>query len=221
MLERVLEPEVMESTAEAEAYDAMDHREVNAAMVDDLLAAGLQRGDVLDLGTGTAQIPIELCGRNEEVRVMAVDLAASMLELARINIDMAGMLDRIQLEQVDAKGLDFADDMFDCVMSNSIVHHIPQPAGVLAEAVRVTASGGLLFVRDLARPESDAAVTHLVETYAAGQSDHARQLFDDSFRAALTVEEMQVLVAPLGAPGESVTMTSDRHWTWVWRKPAS
>ena len=40
---------------------------------------------------------------------------------------------------------------FGAVMSNSIVHHIPEPASVLAEMVRVAAPGGLLFVRDLLR----------------------------------------------------------------------
>ena len=39
-LERVLEPEVMESHQEAVDYDAMDHSEVNRIFVDDLLADG-------------------------------------------------------------------------------------------------------------------------------------------------------------------------------------
>src|SRR6478752_6217773 len=38
-LERVLEPEVMDSHEEAADYDAMDHREVNRVYVDDLLAS--------------------------------------------------------------------------------------------------------------------------------------------------------------------------------------
>ena len=37
MLERVLEPEVMDTPAEARDYDAMDHAEVNRLFVDDLV----------------------------------------------------------------------------------------------------------------------------------------------------------------------------------------
>ena len=63
MLPRVLETEAMDTPAEAADYDAMDHREVNRAFVIDFLAAGPPPGEILDLGTGTAQIPIELCRR--------------------------------------------------------------------------------------------------------------------------------------------------------------
>jgi hypothetical protein len=38
MIPRTLEPEVMDSDAEALTYDHMDHRDVNARFVSDLLA---------------------------------------------------------------------------------------------------------------------------------------------------------------------------------------
>ena len=103
-------------------------------------------------------------------------------------------------------------------MSNSIVHHIPDPAEVLDEAWRVAASGGLLFFRDLLRPEDDAAVRRLVDTYAAGANRHQRQMFDDSLRAALSLQEMRQLVARFGLGPETVVATSDRHWTFTARK---
>src|SRR5947207_183966 len=81
-LVRVLEPEVMDTPEEARDYDAMDHSAVNRLFVDDLLAAGVVPAtaddqpvaEILDLGTGTALIPIELCRRCADCRVMAVDL---------------------------------------------------------------------------------------------------------------------------------------------------
>jgi ubiquinone/menaquinone biosynthesis C-methylase UbiE len=222
MLPRVLEPEVMDTPEEARAYDEMDHREVNRVFVDDLLAAAGAEGvgrEALDLGTGTAQIPIELCSRGGDVRVVAVDLSVSMLDLARLNVELAGLTRRIMLERVDAKGLPFAGGRFPCVMSNSIVHHIPQPRAALAEAWRVLAPGGLLFVRDLMRPADEATLDHLVATYAADCTEHQRKLFADSLHAALTVEELQEIAAEFGATPETVRQTSDRHWTWAVRKP--
>src|SRR5688500_14822174 len=100
-LSRILEPEVMDSPEDATDYDAMDHREVNARFVADLLAplgpspqppAPL---DILDLGTGTALTPIELCRRYRDCRVMAADAAVSMLELARYNIEVESLTQRI------------------------------------------------------------------------------------------------------------------------------
>jgi len=220
MLKRVLEPEVMDSPQEALDYDAMDHSEVNRGFVADLLAAGYAEGEVLDLGTGTAQIPIELCQQHDRAHVVAVDLSVSMLDLARGNVEVESLTDRILLDRVDGKSLPYEDGRFACVMSTSIVHHIPLPAAVLGEAVRVTAPGGLIFFRDLLRPPSKAQLDELVQSYAGEANAHQQQMFAESLHAALTVEEMQSLVTPLGCPAESVAATSDRHWTWCFRKPA-
>jgi ubiquinone/menaquinone biosynthesis C-methylase UbiE len=218
MLPRTLETEAMDTPAEAADYDSMDHAEVNRLFVTDLLAVAADLGDVLDLGTGTAQIPIELCRRAPSARVLAVDSAGHMVELARQNVKKAGLTDRIRLETVDAKHLPYPPGRFPTVMSNSIVHHIPRPEDVLEEAWRVAAPGGLLFFRDLFRPQDESTLRRLVDTYAAGASPHQRQMFADSLRAAVTVVEMRLLVARLGDGPQSVQATSDRHWTWVARK---
>ncbi len=220
LLARVLEPEVMDSPDEALDYDAMDHALVNRRFAGEFLAAFAAAGlsddvEVLDLGAGTAQIPIELCRHNARLRVRAIDLADAMLRLAAENVERAGLSHRIRLEHLDAKGLPFADGTFAAVISNSIVHHIPQPVTVLAEALRVLRKpGGIVFVRDLARPYDAAGVRQLVETYAAGCNAHQQKLFEDSLRAALSVEEIRDLVAGLGFDPQCVQATSDRHWTW-------
>jgi ubiquinone/menaquinone biosynthesis C-methylase UbiE len=218
MLPRVLEPEVMDSPEEASDYDAMDHSQVNRVFVADLLAAWGGDNPVLDLGTGTAQIPIELCRQSPTAEVVAVDLAAHMLRLAGENVRRAGLSSRIRLEQCDAKRLALAPGTFAALISNSIVHHIPEPAAVLGEMVRMLSPGGLLFVRDLLRPDDDRHVRHLVQTYAADANTHQRQMFEDSLRAALTLTEMRGLAAGLGFDPEGVRQTSDRHWTWQARK---
>lgn len=215
MLPRILEPEVMDSPLEAVEYDLMDHSAVNRVFVDDLLAVRTMPGDVLDLGTGTALIPVELCRREETCRVMAADAAVSMLQLARNNVETAGMIGRIQPTQIDAKQLPYADDTFDTVMSNSIIHHIPEPLIVLREAVRVTRTGGLLFFRDLMRPTNRATLDGLVDTYATGANEHQRKMFAESLHAALTLEEVRALVVSLRFSADSVQATSDRHWTWI------
>lgn len=222
-IDRILEPEVMDTVVEAESYNAMDHGEVNRRFVDDFLAAhsGIPAADlspVLDLGTGTALIPIELCQHQSQIAVVATDLADSMLELAQENLDGAGLADRIRLVKGDAKRLPFEDAHFPTVISNSIVHHIPEPASVLTEAVRLAEC--TLYFRDLMRPSSELELQHLVGTYTGGESPHAQQLFGDSLRAALTLQEIRNLVQAMGFPAESVEATSDRHWTWHGRKRA-
>ena len=226
MLSRILEPEVMDTVEEAHDYDSMDHADVNRRFAADALGAlrgdGLLSGDptchALDLGTGTAQIPIEMIAQvragGETLRLTAVDLAAEMLVVAKRNVAAAGMTDAIRLERLDAKTLPYPDERFTAVVSNSIVHHIPEPREALAEAVRVTAPGGRLFFRDLLRPGDLAELQRLVGLYAAGANDRQRQLFAQSLHAALSLDEVRALVAELGFAGDTVAATSDRHWTW-------
>jgi ubiquinone/menaquinone biosynthesis C-methylase UbiE len=170
--------------------------------------------DVLDLGTGTAQIPIELCRRSPRARVMAADQAIAMLDVARLNVEIGSLRERIQLSHIDAKTTPYADGMFAAVMSNSIVHHIPEPRSVLAEAVRVVRTGGLLFFRDLLRPPDKATLDRLVDQYAGDCNEHQRAMFAASLHAALTLDEIRALLVSLGFPPDSVAATSDRHWTW-------
>lgn len=225
MLTRTLEPEVMDTAEEAEDYDSMDHSQVNQRFVDDWYAAGLafrlslqELTPLLDVGTGTALIPIEYCQRFTDLRIVAIDLADEMLKLARRNVERAGFRDRIDLLLVDAKGILAKDGQFPGVVSNSIIHHIPNPIESFREMARVLAPGGLLFVRDLLRPETELELERLVATYAGNATARQRQLFRQSLHAALTVEEVQEILTQVGLQECGVAATSDRHWTVCGRK---
>jgi ubiquinone/menaquinone biosynthesis C-methylase UbiE len=221
MLPRVLEAEVMDSQEEAAEYDAMDHSEVNARFAADAIAArGAGRGGRwLDVGTGTARIPIEFAKVDGTIRITAVDLSSHMLELGARNIGRAGLSDRITLELVDAKGLPYADGAFDVVVSNSIIHHIPDPEDCLRELVRLVAPGGMLFVRDLFRPSTIEEIESLVEQYAGTDSKRGQGMLRDSLNAALRLEEVRAIVRSFGMEPSEISITSDRHWTWISHRP--
>ena len=221
MLPRVLEAEVMDKPEEAREYDAMDHSGANARFVDDFLRAhgGGRGGEMLDVGTGPARIPIALCRADRHVRILGVDLAGPMLDLARRNANEAGLTDRIRFARGDAKNLPFPDERFEAVLSNTIVHHIPEPAEALAEMVRLVGPGGTLMIRDLARPSDQAEVEALVKLHAGSEPIAARTMFRESLNAALTLGEIRAMIDSLGLPPEGVAITSDRHWTWLWSRP--
>ena len=220
-LPRVLEPEVMDTVEEAVDYDSMDHGQVNRQFVDDLLAfcscaAGgtTLQGTILDLGTGTALIPLELLSRGcVSASILASDLSLEMLRLADRHVRQNGHSRSVLPLFSDAKTLPLGDASCDVVMSNSIVHHIPSPLDVFREMRRVIRPGGTLFVRDLMRPASDAQVEHFVVTYAGEENEHQKQMFRQSLHAALTVEEVRQFLAESGFNPDWVAASSDRHWT--------
>jgi len=220
MLQRTLEPEIMDSVEEADEYDAMNHDAVNQAFAEDFLAVGNVGCDCLDLGTGTALIPIEICKRHREIRVMATDASIPMLELARFRLELAGETERIQLHHGNVLSLIFQPSFFDCVISNTLLHHLPEPLKMLEEAWRVLRPNGLLFIRDLVRPETSEEVERLVELHTAGATTVSKQLLRQSLHAALRLDEIREFVARLGIHPSSVQLTSDRHWTLCTRRPA-
>ena len=153
-MNRIVEPEVMDTQEAAEAYDAMGHGEVDQAFVDRVASLGANTGHFLDVGTGPAQIPILLAQRCPDIHITAIDLSEEMLKIAKRHVSDAGLTDRITLERVDAKTLPYADNTFDGLISNSIVHHIHDALKALQEMGRVARPQGTVLIRDLIRPRN-------------------------------------------------------------------
>ncbi|MHC5062364.1 MAG: class I SAM-dependent methyltransferase [Planctomycetota bacterium] len=214
-MKRILEPEYMDSVEEASSYSTMDNSAANRSFVEAVQAAGGTQGRLLDIGTGPGEIPILLAQENPELQITAFDAAEEMLKLAEQQISAAGFSERIEVRQGDAKNMPFEAKSFDVVVSNTILHHIPEPIDLLSEAGRVLGPGGVLVIRDLFRPESEEEAWRLVEEHAADGSDEHRRMLFDSLHAALTLDEARNLVRSAGLGSASVEMTSDRHYTIV------
>jgi ubiquinone/menaquinone biosynthesis C-methylase UbiE len=210
---RILEQEVMDTAEEALEYEAMDHGAANLSFVERLLQLGATSGHALDIGTGPGHIPVLAAERAAGLSITAIDLAEEMLALARRRVAAAGLADRITVRKGDAKRLPFADEFFDAVFSNTILHHLEDPAPFLAEARRVLKPGGALLIRDLFRPASVAEARRLVDLHAAGGTERQRALFFDSLHAALTEEELAATAARAGLGDARIWRSSDRHLT--------
>jgi SAM-dependent methyltransferase len=230
---RVLEVELMDTAEEAADYDAMDHGTVNIRFAQDALKSLAGRSSagpvrVLDVGTGTALIPIEIARLEPSVQILGIDLAEHMLASARRNIEHSGFAARVQVACIDAKSLPLKDT-FDLVVSNSLVHHIAEPARVLRAMLDRCAPGGTVFIRDLLRPDNRVTLDALVTMYAGGRPAEAaaakryerqKQLFADSLHAALTLDEIRSCAATIGIHAECIQVTSDRHWTLTYQAKA-
>ena len=220
-LTRTPEPRPEDPYQEAIEYQSMDHEAVNRKFVQELLS-GHVGPRVIDLGCGPAGIPIELCNQAENIDVLAIDEEAEMLDLAKREVDSAGLLERVMLAQGDANDIDWLDEeAADTVISNSLIHHLDNPANGLATAVRLVKAGGRIFIRDLARPETESEIEDLVTQYCGEESTFAQQLFRQSLHAALNLSEVQKICGGLGIDTKRVQMSSDRHWTIDWTKPES
>jgi len=220
-LERILEPEVMDTWEDAVEYDSMDFTDVNTAFAERALELCPPEGILLDAGTGTARIPVLMVQRRPTIRIWAVDLSENMLKIGEKNVKEAGVDHRIRLRKVDAKVLPYPDDYFDMVISNSIVHHLPDPLPFLREVNRVTKPNGGIFLRDLIRPRDLRSLEDLTDKYAGDCSEYQKKLYRDSLHASLTLDEVDELVKKAALKGVVVVQSSDRHWSAErpWKPP--
>jgi ubiquinone/menaquinone biosynthesis C-methylase UbiE len=203
----------MDTWEEAVDYDAMDFVEVNTAFAQRAVELGPLAAKVLDAGTGTARIPVLLCQMKSRWRVWGVDLAQNMLQIGCQHVEQTGLQNQIVLELVDAKQLPYENGYFEMVISNSLVHHLPDPLPFFLELKRVLQPNGAILVRDLIRPPDQATMNHLVESIGTEYNEHQKKLFRDSLQAALTLDEVNQLISQAGLQGVRVYQSSDRHWT--------
>lgn len=109
-----------------------------------LLALLDRRWVVGDLGCGTGRTSAALAPY--VARVHAVDGSPPMLEAARQRLEGSG---NVTFHESDLERLPIADGSLDAAVLFLALHHVPDPARVVAEARRVTAPGGRLLVVDM------------------------------------------------------------------------
>ena len=122
-------------------------REVRRQAAEALALREDERLLIVGVGTG-----MELEHLPAWTRGAGVDLSAGMLQRAGRRRAALGMRD-LDLRVMDARTLDFPDGRFDAVYLPLILTVVEDGARVLAEAERVTASGGRLIIADRFWPE--------------------------------------------------------------------
>jgi ArsR family transcriptional regulator len=105
-------------------------------------------GRFLDIGSGTGGL-LELVAPRVD-SALGVDASREMLALARGRLAERGLAGRCAVRQADLYRLPLADEAFDAVALQMVLHYAEDPAAALAEAARVLKPGGVLVVVDLA-----------------------------------------------------------------------
>ncbi len=214
-LPRVLELEVMSGAEEAAEYDEMDFSATDRLFAE--RAAELSTGTtrIVDLGSGNAKIPLMMARLvKPSTLICATEMSAEMLAVAAKNREREGVAkNRLVLLSADAKRLPFLDASVDLVTSNSLIHHIAEPADVFREVSRVAGRSGRILIRDLIRPENDVELERLVAAHALNWSPLQRILFSDSLHAALTLNEVRTCLNKCGLADVQVEQITDRHWS--------
>lgn len=212
-LARTPEPELMDRPDQVAAYAGADFADSNQAFVDFLVArlADASPGRLIDLGCGPADICVRLARALPGWKIVGVDAGANMLLAARERVRAESLESRIELRLSHLPDPTLDAGRYHCVVSNSLLHHLPDP-GVLWRAVAALAApGALVQVMDLARPESEADADALVDHYAGNEPEVLRADFRNSLHAAWRVDEVETQLDEAGLD-LACELVSDRHW---------
>jgi len=124
-------------------YDLTFGPALHPGRVDAIRRMGINPGDrVLEVGVGTG---INAALYPRDCSVTGIDLSSSMLEKAHDRIARKG-LRNVQLMQMDAANLKFADDVFDIVYAPYVISVVPDPVAVTREMRRVCRPGGRIVI---------------------------------------------------------------------------
>jgi len=212
-MERIPEPELMEEWEQARAYALADFNEPHDAFVRQFQQRFpvFAQGRVIDLGCGAADVTIRFARAYPQASVVGVDGAEPMLQLGQEAVARAGLDSRIVLRRMRLPAAGFGGN-YDAVISNSLLHHLAEPATLWEAVARAARPGAPVLVMDLLRPASRDAALALVRLHAREAPPVLARDFLNSLLAAYRPEEVRRQLRATGLMHLDVEVVSDRHW---------
>jgi len=222
-MQRIPEPELMTDPQQAQAYAAADFEQPHSLFIrlfQETFPGAADKASVLDLGCGPGDITFRFARAYPGCRVHGIDGSDAMLALANQALATdRSVRGRVRFFKKILSVTPHNFKHYDIIISNSLLHHLSDPA-VLWKSVRsCAAAGARVFIMDLKRPASVAIVQQLTDTYAAGEPAILRRDFYNSLLAACTIEELHEQLRREGLAGFDVKSVSDRHVVISGRMP--
>jgi ubiquinone/menaquinone biosynthesis C-methylase UbiE len=109
------------------------------------IAEKMGNGTILDLGSGTGYLSIEIARRAPRLQVYGIDLSRQMVKIARRH---AKGVDNARFVFGNAARLPFKDNSIDLVVSTGASHHWKTPRIIFDECYRVLKPGKEAWIYD-------------------------------------------------------------------------
>jgi arsenite methyltransferase len=102
---------------------------------------------ILDVGCGVGRTPV-IYAKKYGCRVTGIDLSPRMVEWSRQRVCSERLAGRVEVRAADAQQLPFEDELFDAVVTESVLVFVPDRRKALDEFVRVTRPGGFIGLNE-------------------------------------------------------------------------
>ena len=214
-MKRRPEPELMDSEEQTLAYAEADFNESNSLFTERFLSRFAElptSGRMADLGCGPGDITLRLARALPGWELTGFDAGPNMLGHAKRLLAEADLGNRVSFRLAYLPDSSLPADAWNAVVSNSLLHHLPNPQVLWESVARLAAPGAAIQVMDLMRPDSEARARQLVDRYAADAPEVLRDDFYHSLLAAYTPEEVSGQLIRGGLDRLKIETASDRHW---------
>lgn len=214
-MKRIIEPELMEDAAQAQAYAEADFESAHSnfiVMFKEIFINVKIDGHVLDLGCGPGDITFRFARAFPNCIVHGLDGSDAMLHHGKeILLSSDDIKNRVELIRGFLPGSVLPKVKYDAVISNSLLHHFHNPQTLWDTIKLYAASAAPIFIMDLKRPETIDEAKRLVKTYAGNEPEILRHDFYHSLLAAFEIDEIKEQLNKTGLGHLSVKSASDRH----------
>jgi ubiquinone/menaquinone biosynthesis C-methylase UbiE len=161
-----------------------------------ILRKGIRSGQVLDIGTGSGRLAIELAkAKGCSFDITGLDVSENMLMRARENARRAGVDNRLKFVLGNASALPFADRSFDLVISYASLHHWFHPVQVFNESYRVTRPCGCVIIRDNQRVNDNPFWAVFIWTLSRFMNKRHRENWPGVIKASYTLPEVRDMIS--------------------------
>lgn len=117
---------------------------------------------VLDLATGTADVPLELVKSPRVQKVVGIDMSKKMVRIGRQKVAEKNLAHRVKLRVGDAQKIPFKDCRFDAVTMAFGIRNVADVSRCLFECYRVLKPEGRLLILEFSMPPSPTMrIAHL------------------------------------------------------------
>jgi len=159
------------------------------------LRKGIREGKVLDMGTGSGLLAIELAkAKGCHFDITAVDISENMIKRATDNARQAGVEDKVRFMVSTAAALPFPDNSFDLVMSYASLHHWLEPVTVFNEIERVVKKSGSFIIRDNKRVYQNPFWKAVIWFISRFMNKRHRENWPKAILASYTIPEVKEML---------------------------
>ena len=130
------------------------------------LVSRIERGRMLDIGTGPGKLLFEVHRLNPGIELFGLDISEAMVQLASENLEGIN----VNIQCGDVRHTNYEDDFFDIVTCTGSFYLWDHPEECLEEVFRITREGRSAYLYETVRDFNESQVREALKANLEGES---------------------------------------------------